>query len=77
MSGRGRLAFGLGMGSHLLGDACTRGGIQPLLPLIKWRFWLLPRIVRGRSDGRINVLAGAISVVILALGIAWYALTPR
>jgi hypothetical protein len=65
------------MGSHLLGDACTRGGIQPLLPLINWRFWLLPRIVRGRSDGRINALAGAISTVMLALGIAWYVLTPR
>lgn len=66
------IALGLGMGSHLLGDACTRAGIQPLLPLLRWRFWLLPRFLRGRSEGRLNGLATMISFLILGLGIAVY-----
>ena len=51
------VSLALGMLSHLIGDACTRGGIQPVLPLIKKRFWILPRFLRSRSEGRINVLA--------------------
>ncbi len=66
------VAMGLGMGSHLFGDACTRAGIQPLLPLLRWRFWLLPRFLRGRSEGRLNGLATMISFLILGLGIAIY-----
>src|SRR5215213_5810705 len=29
------LSLCLGMVSHLLGDACTRGGIRPLLPILR------------------------------------------
>jgi membrane-bound metal-dependent hydrolase YbcI (DUF457 family) len=65
-------AFALGMLSHLLGDACTRGGIQPLLPFVKWKLWLLPRFLRGRSDGRINLLARLIACAIIGVGIAFY-----
>lgn len=66
------LAFGLGMISHLLGDACTRGGIQPLLPIAGWKLWLLPRFLRGRSDGRINGLARLLSCAVIGLGLAVY-----
>lgn len=63
-------AFGLGVLSHLLSDACTRGGIQPLLPLSKRRWWLLPRFARGRSDGRLNGLARVAAVVLIGLSLA-------
>ncbi|MCC6790738.1 MAG: metal-dependent hydrolase [Thermomicrobiales bacterium] len=65
-------ALALGMVSHLLGDACTRAGIQPLLPLLRWRFWLLPRFLRGRSDGSLNLFARGGSSAILGVGIAFY-----
>jgi membrane-bound metal-dependent hydrolase YbcI (DUF457 family) len=66
------LAVALGMVSHLLGDACTRAGIRPLLPVIGWRFWLLPRFVRGRSDGPINGVARVVSCLVLGIALAVY-----
>ncbi len=50
-------AFGAGLLSHLAGDACTHAGIRPLLPFSRWRVWLLPRLLRGRSDGWLNGIA--------------------
>ena len=67
--------FGFGVLSHLLSDACTRGGIQPLLPLSKRRYWLLPRFLRGRSDGWINGLARLGSVVLLGICLAVFLMT--
>src|SRR5690554_6101301 len=63
------LAFGAGILSHLASDACTHAGIRPLLPLAGWKLWLLPRMLRGRSDGYLNLFAllistGAIGLVI-------------
>lgn len=68
------IALALGMVSHLLGDACTRAGIQPLLPVSKWRFWILPRFLRGRSDGCLNAVATGISFAVFGFGIAAYVL---
>ena len=67
-------SLGLGMFSHLLGDACTRAGIQPWLPFLRWRMHLLPRFLRGRSDGTINLFARGASVAILLVGVVAYAL---
>lgn len=69
-------SLALGMLSHLLGDACTRGGIQPLLPVFGSKVWLLPRFLRGRSDGRINGLARLAACALIGIGIALY-LTRR
>jgi membrane-bound metal-dependent hydrolase YbcI (DUF457 family) len=68
-------SFGLGMLSHLLGDACTRAGIQPWLPLLRTRLWLLPRFLRGRSDGSVNLFARGMSLAILTTGVAFYVLS--
>ena len=65
--------FGLGALSHLLGDACTRAGIQPLLPLSKRRYWLLPKTLRGRSDGWLNGVARLAAVVLLGMCLAVFA----
>jgi membrane-bound metal-dependent hydrolase YbcI (DUF457 family) len=67
------VSFGLGMLSHLLGDACTRAGIRPWLPVLRTRIWLLPRFLRGRSDGAINRIARGASVAVLFLGCVLYA----
>lgn len=61
------LSLALGMLSHLAGDACTRAGIQPFLPLLKKRVWLAPRWFRGRSDGWINVVARLASAALFGL----------
>lgn len=66
--------FGLGVLSHLLSDACTRGGIQPLLPLAKRRFWLLPRVLRGRSEGWLNGVARLAAVVVVGVAMAVFVL---
>lgn len=68
------VSIALGMVSHVLGDACTRGGVQPLLPLSRKRMWILPRFLRGRSDGKVNFLAKGISLALIGAGIAAFAL---
>ena len=66
-------AFGVGIMSHLVLDACTPRGLRPLLPLSQCRFWLLPRRIRIGTGGSIDVLiglgafAGAMAVVVLRL----------
>jgi membrane-bound metal-dependent hydrolase YbcI (DUF457 family) len=66
------LAFAFGMLSHLAGDACTKGGIQPALPFHRGRFWLLPRFFRTRSDGAINGFGRLAGVLFLGLALAAY-----
>jgi len=66
------LAFAFGMLSHLAGDTCTKGGIQPALPFHRGRFWLLPRFFRTRSDGAINGLGQLAAIVVLGLALAAY-----
>jgi membrane-bound metal-dependent hydrolase YbcI (DUF457 family) len=66
------LAFACGMISHLAADACTIGGIQPALPFVRRRFWLLPRFFRGRSDGAINVIGRVAAVLVLGVALAIY-----
>lgn len=64
------LAFAVGIASHLLLDACTPRGIQPFLPFLKSRMWLLPRRLRigtgGRRDTLLGLLATAAIVVVIA-----------
>lgn len=58
-------AFALGMFSHLVSDACTRGGIRPMLPFAQWRVWLLPRFMRSRYDGYLDRIARVASLIVL------------
>lgn len=59
------LAFGLGLVTHLIGDACTHAGIRPFLPFAQWRMWVLPKALRGRSDGFLNSIALVLSFAVL------------
>ncbi len=59
------IAFAAGGLSHLLGDACTRAGIQPFLPLSRVKVWVLPRWLRGRSDGWLNAVAVVCAAMVL------------
>ena len=62
-------AFALGVLSHLASDACTVSGIMPLLPISRWRVWLLPRIFRSRSNGYLDTLFRSLAIVTLAFGL--------
>jgi membrane-bound metal-dependent hydrolase YbcI (DUF457 family) len=64
-------AFAAGLLTHLAGDACTHAGIRPLLPLSRWRLWLLPRPLRGRSDGWLNGVALVLSLGVIGLVVVW------
>lgn len=63
------VAFGLGFFSHIASDACTYGGIQPLLPLAKVKIWLLPKALRSRSDGYLDVVAKLLAFSVLGFGL--------
>jgi membrane-bound metal-dependent hydrolase YbcI (DUF457 family) len=66
------LAFALGCLSHLLSDACTISGIQPLLPFAKWRIWLLPRMLRSRTDGYLDKVARLGGFTVLGFALVLY-----
>jgi membrane-bound metal-dependent hydrolase YbcI (DUF457 family) len=56
-----------GILSHLASDACTKGGIRPLLPFSQWKVWLLPKPLRSRHDGPLDRLVFLASLATLAL----------
>jgi membrane-bound metal-dependent hydrolase YbcI (DUF457 family) len=68
------MAFGVGWISHLASDACTIGGIQPLLPFARWRCWLVPRRLRSRSDGYLDKVVRLSALGTLGFGIVVYAM---
>ena len=70
-------SFGLGVLSHLIGDACTRGGIQPGLPFTQRKVWVLPRVFRGKSVGWQNGVAQVVSVAVLGLALAVFVTIRR
>jgi membrane-bound metal-dependent hydrolase YbcI (DUF457 family) len=68
------IALVLGVLSHVAGDACTRGGVQPWLPFWRKRMWLLPRLFRGRSDGWQNAVARFVSAGLIGMSLGvWLA----
>ncbi len=68
------LSFALGCLSHLLSDACTISGIQPLLPFVKWRIWLLPKVLRSRTDGYLDKIARLAGFTVLGFALVLYAM---
>lgn len=70
-------AFALGFVSHLLGDACTRGGIQPALPFSQRRVWALPRVFRGKSVGWQNNIAQVASICVIGVAVAMFITLQR
>lgn len=67
------IAFAFGVASHVLADSCTISGIMPLLPFSRWRFWLLPRFLRSRSDGYLDTVARVAAIIVLAFGVVVFA----
>lgn len=68
------VAFGLGVLSHLLGDAWTHAGIRPLLPFSTMRFWVVPRLLRGTSNGPLDFLARFVAMLGILAGVLAFAL---
>ena len=69
--------FALGVVSHLLGDACTRGGIQPALPFSQRKVWILPKWFRGKSVGWQNHVAQIASVCLIGVALALFITIQR
>lgn len=67
------VAFALGFFSHMASDAWTHAGIRPLLPFIGHRVWLVPKFLRGRSNGPLDFLARFIAMLGILAGIVAYA----
>lgn len=66
------IATALGILSHLVSDACTHGGIRPLLPLSRAKVWLLPRFLRSRFDGYLDVLFRLGAIGFIGVGMIAY-----
>ncbi len=69
------LSTGLGNLSHLAGDACTHSGIRPLLPFSGVKMWLLPRFLRSRFDGYLDVLLRVGSIGMIGVATVAYVAT--
>jgi membrane-bound metal-dependent hydrolase YbcI (DUF457 family) len=67
------LAMSAGIASHLLADSTTISGISPFLPFSRWRFWLLPRMLRSRSDGYLDSVLRVAAIIALAFGVVVFA----
>ena len=65
------LAFGLGIGSHLLLDAATPSGIRPFLPIWGARLRVLPPGMRVSTGGPIDGLIHTVTSLIVTLGLLY------
>jgi membrane-bound metal-dependent hydrolase YbcI (DUF457 family) len=66
------LCLAFGILSHLASDACTHGGIRPLLPFSRIKIWLLPRFLRSRFDGYLDVVFRLGAVCSIGVGLMAY-----
>lgn len=62
-------AFALGFLSHLVSDAWTHAGIRPLLPFSDLRVWAVPKILRGKSNGPLDVIARFVAMLAILVGL--------
>jgi membrane-bound metal-dependent hydrolase YbcI (DUF457 family) len=65
------LAFGLGLGSHLLLDAATPSGIRPFLPIWGVRLRILPPGMRVATGGHVDGLIHTATSLIVTLGLLY------
>jgi membrane-bound metal-dependent hydrolase YbcI (DUF457 family) len=65
------LAFGLGIGSHLLLDAATPSGIRPFLPFWGFRLRILPPGMRVATGGHVDGLVHTATSLIVTLGLLY------
>lgn len=68
-------AFAAGFLSHILADACTHAGVRPLLPVSKTKMWILPKPLRGKSNGAIDTVARFIAISLILFSL-WRLLQP-
>lgn len=69
------LSTALGVLSHLASDACTHAGIRPLLPFSRIKVWLVPRFLRSRFDGYLDVLLRLAAIGAIGVGTIAYVAT--
>ena len=65
------LAFGLGIGSHLILDAATPSGIRPFLPVWGFRLRILPPGMRVTTGGHLDGLVHTVTSALVTLGVLY------
>ena len=65
------LAFGLGIGSHLMLDAATPSGIRPFLPIWGFRLRILPPGMRVTTGSHMDRLVHTVTSVLVMLGVLY------
>ena len=65
------LAFGLGIGSHLILDAATPSGIRPFLPIWGFRLRILPPGMRVTTGGHLDGLVHTVTSALVTLGVLY------
>jgi membrane-bound metal-dependent hydrolase YbcI (DUF457 family) len=65
------LAFGLGLGSHLMLDAATPSGIRPFLPLWGFRLHILPPGMRVTTGSHMDGLIHTVTSVLVMIGVLY------
>ena len=63
------IAFAAGFLSHVVADACTHAGVRPLLPLSNTKYWVLPKPLRGKSNGAIDTIARFIAMFLVIVSL--------
>jgi membrane-bound metal-dependent hydrolase YbcI (DUF457 family) len=61
-----------GLLSHLISDAMTHSGIQPLLPFFRTKLRILPKFLRSRYDGYLDTLLRWAAMAVIGAGVALY-----
>ncbi len=66
-------AFGLGYLSHIIADACTHAGVRLWLPFSQRKWWLLPKLLRGTSAGRLDTFTRIVTLIVIGVYLAsWW-----
>ncbi|MCA9833918.1 MAG: metal-dependent hydrolase [Thermomicrobiales bacterium] len=65
-------AFGFGYLSHILADACTHAGVRLWLPFSQRIWWLLPKVLRGKTSGSIDFFARVLALAVIVVGVVTY-----
>ena len=66
------VAYALGILSHLVADAWTHAGIRPLLPFSSLRVWVVPKLLRGTSNGPLDFIARYLAMTAILAGLLAY-----
>lgn len=69
------IAFAAGFLSHIVADACTHAGVSPFLPVSRAKVWVLPKPLRGKSNGALDTIGRFVAISLILVS-SWTFLQP-